>query len=143
MITSHVSHRVTRNEQAPEVTDKGQSPPLNPNPCMREHSPAHWTRGLTSMAMLRAARKRARLVHISDIFPMSITVAAEDSKAAAVLSNLVSRCGEERSTPVSTISNKSEAPHPENCRRSSRLLEFFRSQNYTASGPHIDHKLNI
>jgi hypothetical protein len=94
------------------------------------------------MAMSRAARKRARVVHISNIFPMSTRVDADDSEAAAVLSNLVSQCGEERPTTVLTKLNKIEAPHREHCRRSSRLLQFFRSQNFMASGSSfsIDHK---
>ena len=142
MMISHVSDRITSTVQDPEVTDKGQKPPLNPNRCLYEHSSAHWTRALTSKAMSRSARKHARVVRISDIFPMSTRVDADDSEAAEVLSNLISLCGDARATTMSTNVNKVEAPHTEHCRRSSKLLQFFRSQRHTASGPsrHIEEK---
>lgn len=92
--------------------------------------------------MLRAARKRARVVHISNLCPQTHTADADDSEAAAVLSNLVAHCGSEIAMPKSTKLDTFAPPQRTHCRRSSRLLQFFRSENYLTGSPssHIVHK---
>lgn len=88
--------------------------------------------------MYRAARKRCKVVHISSICPETPTVDADDSEAAAVLSNFVAHCGEENAEPTSTILIPLEATQPAQCRRSSSLLRLFRSENYQSAPPSSD-----
>lgn len=85
---------------------------------------------MTSNAMSRAARKRARVVHISNICRETPTVDADDSEAAAVLSNLLSQCVEGSAMPTSAKVDTFVAMQRSQCWRSSRLLQFFRSENY-------------
>jgi hypothetical protein len=136
-----MSHKLTFTVQAPEVTEKGRGHPLNPKHC-REPSSNIRSTTLTSMAMSRAARKRAGVVHISNICPQMPTVDADDSEVAAVLSTLVSQCGDGNAMTTSTKFNTFVALQQTRCRRSSRLLQFFRSENYQPDSPssHIAHK---
>ena len=107
------------------MNEKGRGHPLNPKHCGEPSSNIR-SATLTSTAMSLAARGRAR---VSNTCPQTLTVDANDSKAAAVLSNLVSQ----RVSPMSTNLHTFEAPQLAHCRRSSRLLQFFRNEN---SFPH-------
>ena len=88
--------------------------------------------------MSRATRNRARVVHISSLCLGTPSVDADDSEAAAVLSNFVSHCGEGNAMPTSTKLNPLVAMQHGQCRRSSRLLQFFRSENYQKTPPSSD-----
>ena len=90
--------------------------------------------------MSRAARKRARVVHLADIRRRGD---ADDSEAAALLSNLVSQCAEENATTSSSKVNPFWAQNERtDYGRSSSLLHFLRSENHTASGSGAHNDVN-
>jgi hypothetical protein len=81
---------------------------------------------LSSMAVSRATRMRARVVHFVETSKQSRKVDVDDSEAAAVLTNFVLQCGESMPDTKQTLVVKSPHRH---CRRSSRLLHLLGIQN--------------
>jgi hypothetical protein len=131
---SHVSYKLTFTVEAPEVTDKGLGHPLNPKTGVEPSSNIR-SATVTSMVMSREARRHARVAHISKVCPQTPTVDADDSEAVAALWNMVEQCREDGAKPTSSNFDTVVRTQRGSCRGSSRLLEFFRSENHQPSSP--------
>ena len=78
------------------------------------------------MAVSRATRLRARVVHFAETSNQQRKVDVDDSEAAAVLSNFVLQCGETMPPSEESAAVESLTPH---CRRSSRFLHLLEIEN--------------
>jgi hypothetical protein len=87
------------------------------------------------MAVSRAARKPGRVVRFIDALQNPQVVDADDSEAAAVLSTLVFECEEKNAMMPSKKGTTIPRTQRAHRRRRSRLLNFFGSENFTASSP--------
>lgn len=94
---------------------------------------------LSSMAVSRATRMRARVVHFAETSKQSRKVDVDDSEAAAVLTNFVLQCGE--TMPDTKQSTLVTTQHP-HCRRSSRLLHLLGIDNDSPPSTNATNKNN-
>ena len=94
---------------------------------------------LSSMAMSRATRMRARVVHFAETSKQLRKVDVDDSEAAAMLSNFVLQCGETMPSTKQSIVVKTQGPH---CRRSARLLHLLGIENDSPPSTNATNKNN-
>ena len=85
--------------------------------------------------MSLATHSHARVVKFKNILQQPCRVDTDHFEAPAVRSNLVLQCGEKNGTPPSTQQNTDVGTKRAQCCRSSRLLQFFMSENYKPGGP--------
>ena len=133
-----MSHRVNIIVNVPEELGKGCR--YSPNPKVAVNLRAHIASATRhSMAVSRATRLRARVVHFAETSKQPRKVDVDDSEAATVLSNLVLQCGE--TMPRSEESAALETLMPQ-CRRSSRFLHLLGIPNESPPSTNAANKNN-
>ena len=133
-----MSHRVNIIVNVPEELGKGCR--YSPNPKVAVNLLAHIASTTRhSMAVSRATRLRARVVHFEETSKQPRKVDVDDSEAAAVLSNFVLQCGETMPPSEESAAVETLTPH---CRRSSCFLHLLGIPNESPPPTNASNKNN-